>query len=220
MMQAEKVKLKIIYFKIPILPLLISNNQFSGNFPEEVGSLNNLVEFYAGDNQLNGPLPATLNLKLNRFNLSNNRLSGDIPPCVDFLGTISYSDSFDSSPRSNNVDSWDEPLPQVTGAKLRLMCSYDGHIVPRPHDKSLCYLGGDTRIAVVDRHSSLADLSAHLSRSLLNGSSFTLKYQLPNEDLDSLISITTDQDVENMMEGYDHTSASSIGSLLDDSVGF
>jgi hypothetical protein len=31
----------------------------------------------------------------------------------------------------------------------------------------------------------------------------TVKYQLPNEDLDSLISVTTDEDVENMMEEYD-----------------
>ncbi|XP_068638135.1 protein PAL OF QUIRKY-like [Aristolochia californica] len=150
-----------------------------------------------------------------------------------------YPDSVDSSPRSRNTDSWDEPLPLLGGggsAKLRLMCSYGGHIVPRPHDKSLCYLGGDTRIVVVDRHSSLADLSAKLSRTLLDGRSFTLKYQLPNEDLDSLISVTTDEDLDNMIEEYDrtstsikpsrvrlflfptkHESASSIGSLLDDS---
>nr|DAD27161.1 TPA_asm: hypothetical protein HUJ06_028629 [Nelumbo nucifera] len=30
------------------------------------------------------------------------------------------------------------------------MCTYGGHIVPRPHDKSLCYLGGDTVIVAVD----------------------------------------------------------------------
>lgn len=31
----------------------------------------------------------------------------------------------------------------------------------------------------------------------------TIKYQLPNEDLDALISVTTDEDVENMMDEYD-----------------
>lgn len=31
----------------------------------------------------------------------------------------------------------------------------------------------------------------------------TVKYQLPNEDLDALISVTTDEDVDNMMEEYD-----------------
>ncbi|XP_068643455.1 protein PAL OF QUIRKY-like isoform X2 [Aristolochia californica] len=150
-----------------------------------------------------------------------------------------YPDSVDSSPRSRNTDSWDEQPPLMGGggsSKLRLMCSYGGHIVPRPHDKSLCYLGGDTRIVVTDRHSSLVDLSAKLSRTLLDGRSFTLKYQLPNEDLDSLISVTTDEDLDNMIEEYDRNStsikpsrlrlflfptkpesASSIGSLIDDS---
>ncbi|CAN1151641.1 hypothetical protein LINPERPRIM_LOCUS28470 [Linum perenne] len=90
------------------------------------------------------------------------------------------------------------------GEKLRLMCSYGGHIVPRPHDKSLCYIGGETRIVVVDRNSTVASLSARLSRSLsLNGRSFTLKYQLPNEDLDSLVSVASDEDLENMIEEYD-----------------
>ncbi|KAG2242637.1 hypothetical protein Bca52824_095517 [Brassica carinata] len=85
------------------------------------------------------------------------------------------------------------------------MCSYGGHILPRPHDKSLCYMGGDTRIVVVDRNSSLSSLVTRLSNKLLDGRSFTLKYQLPSEDLDSLISVTTDEDLENMIEEYDRT---------------
>ena len=109
--------------------------------------------------------------------------------------------------------------------------------MPRPHDKSLCYVGGDTRIVVVDRHSSLKDLCARLSRTILNGRPFTLKYQLPNEDLDSLITVTTDEDLDNMVEEYDRIMAKgsassrlrlflfftkpeatvSMGSLLDDS---
>ncbi|RZC61392.1 hypothetical protein C5167_023142 [Papaver somniferum] len=157
-------------------------------------------------------------------------------------GGSGYTDSIDSStsPRSRNNDSWEneQQLPQVIpNSKLRLMCSYGGHIIPRPHDKSLCYIGGDTRIVVVDRHSSLVSLSSKISRTLLNGRSFTLKYQLPNEDLDSLISVSTDEDLENMIEEYDRTSAASVktsrirlflffskpetaasmGSLLDDS---
>lgn len=143
------------------------------------------------------------------------------------------------------------------------MCSYGGHIVPRPHDKSLCYVGGDTRIVVVDRHTTLSDLTHRLSKTLLRSSSstsltgtvtsstvpstgtgtasFMLKYQLPSEDLDSLISVTTDEDLENMIEEYDRlntsgdvskssrlrlflfpmkneSSVSSIGSLLENST--
>ncbi|KAK1298817.1 hypothetical protein QJS10_CPB14g00419 [Acorus calamus] len=117
-----------------------------------------------------------------------------------------YADSLSSSPHS----SWDEPPqappPPSPPKPLRLMCSYGGHIVPRPHDKSLCYLGGDTRIVVFDRCSSLSDLSLKLSKSLLHGRhDFSLKYQLPNEDLDSLISLATDEDLDNMIDEYDRT---------------
>lgn len=118
----------------------------------------------------------------------------------------SYPESLDSSPRSRTTDGWDDlHAPSAVSSKLRLMCSYGGHILPRPHDKSLCYMGGDTRIVVVDRSSSLSSLVARLSSKLLDGRSFTLKYQLPSEDLDSLISVTTDEDLENMIEEYDRT---------------
>ncbi|XP_039035426.1 dendritic arbor reduction protein 1-like isoform X1 [Hibiscus syriacus] len=117
-----------------------------------------------------------------------------------------YADSIDSSPRSRHTDSWEDPAPApALHLKLRLMCSYGGTIFPRPHDKTLSYIGGDTHMVVVDRHNSLASLHHRLSHSLLHGRPFTLKYQLPSEDLDSLISVTTDEDLENMIEEYDRT---------------
>ncbi|KAG6752903.1 hypothetical protein POTOM_042943 [Populus tomentosa] len=123
---------------------------------------------------------------------------------------LNYPDSVESSPRSHPPDStFNETLPPVPGAKLRLMCSYGGHIIPRPHDKTLCYVGGETRMVAIDRHSSLPTLSSRLSRTLLNGRPFTLKYQLPHEDLDSLVSVTTDEDLDNMIEEYDRINASS-----------
>ncbi|KAG6481992.1 uncharacterized protein LOC122015388 [Zingiber officinale] len=163
---------------------------------------------------------------------------------------LSHADYVESSLRSRAGKSWEEPSlpPPATAAScLRLMCSYGGRIVPRPSDKTLCYVCGETRMVVVDRQSSLAELSAKLSQNLLSGRSFSLKYQLPNEDLDSLISVTTDEDLDNMAEEYDRivaassagagggatgssrlrlflfpsktemSPASSIGSLLDDS---
>ncbi|TKY50890.1 atrophin- protein [Spatholobus suberectus] len=126
---------------------------------------------------------------------------------------LNYPDSVESSPRSRNTDSWDEPFAPAS-TKLRLMCSYGGHIVPRPHDKSLCYVGGDTRIIVSERATSLADLSTRLSKTFLNGRPFTLKYQLPNEDLDSLISVTTDEDLDNMIDEYDRTAAAAATSAV------
>ncbi|PSS30599.1 Hyphal wall protein [Actinidia chinensis var. chinensis] len=91
-------------------------------------------------------------------------------------------------------------------SKLRLMCSYGGSIVPRPHNKSLCYAGGDTRIVAVDRRTtaaSFSSLTAHLSHTLYNNRSFLLKYQLPDEDLDALVSVATDEDLQNMIDEHD-----------------
>ncbi|KAL5228308.1 hypothetical protein ABZP36_016573 [Zizania latifolia] len=129
-----------------------------------------------------------------------------------------YPESTESSPRSRGGDSWDEPFPSSAaaaaaagGGRLRLMCSFGGRIVPRPTDKSLCYLGGETRIVAVERNASLADVHARLSRSLLGGLPFTLKYQLPNEDLDSLISVSTDEDLDNLVDEYDRIAATSSG---------
>lgn len=69
-------------------------------------------------------------------------------------------------------------------------------------------MGGETRIVVADRHTSLADLCCRLSTTLLNGRQFSLKYQLPSEDLDSLVSVSTDEDLDNMVEEYDRLNAS------------
>ncbi|KAJ6429811.1 hypothetical protein OIU84_021254 [Salix udensis] len=123
------------------------------------------------------------------------------------------TDSVESSPRSRNTDSnYFDDLPPPLSSKLRLMCSYGGHIVPRPHDKSLCYVGGDTRIVVVDRHATLSSLSSRLSNTLLDTRTFILKYQLPSEDLDSLISVTTDEDLENMID--DRSRPNRLGQFL------
>ncbi|KAL9246253.1 hypothetical protein vseg_019811 [Gypsophila vaccaria] len=127
------------------------------------------------------------------------------------------TESLDSSPRSRATDLDDQqPQPQ---SKLRLMCSYGGHIIPRPHDKTLCYVGGDTRMVVLDRSSTtLTSLLHRLSSTLLHhhhhhtpssSSSFHLKYQLPHEDLDSLITVSTDEDLENLIDEYDRLSKAS-----------
>lgn len=72
----------------------------------------------------------------------------------------------------------------------------------RPHDNQLRYVGGDTRIVAVNRHTTFAALLGKLSK-LVGNPNINIKYQLPNEDLDSLITVTTEEDLENMMEEYD-----------------
>lgn len=96
------------------------------------------------------------------------------------------------------IPTTDQPPPQAA-EKLRLMCSYGGRIVPVPYkQKSLFYAGGDTRIISIpfsSASSSLAAFSSHIDSVLQVGYPFTLKYQLPLQELDSLVSLATDEDL-------------------------
>eukprot|EP00257_Ricinus_communis_P020848 XP_015580190.1 uncharacterized protein LOC8265031 [Ricinus communis] len=87
--------------------------------------------------------------------------------------------------------------------KFRLMCSYGGQIITRPNTKSLYYAGGDTRIITIPTTTTtLSSLTTHLSSTLHINCPFTLKYQLPSHDLDSLISLSTDDDLLIMLDEH------------------
>ncbi|KAI4389325.1 hypothetical protein MLD38_001561 [Melastoma candidum] len=104
-----------------------------------------------------------------------------------------------------------EPPPPAP-AKLRLMCSYGGRVSTRPHNpKTPTYVGGETRIVTIDRAttgSTLASLTAHLSAALSIPSPFALKYLLPSTDLDSLISIVSDDDLVILLDELDRLMSS------------
>eukprot|EP00249_Psilotum_nudum_P015945 c25591_g2_i1 orf=157-2346(+) len=89
----------------------------------------------------------------------------------------------------------------VNGPRVKFLCSYGGKIVPKPHDSHLRYVGGETRMVAIRRSTSYSELMTKLCK--LFGPDLYFKYQLPNEDLDALISVTCDEDVENMMDEYD-----------------
>ncbi|KVH92373.1 uncharacterized protein LOC112515728 [Cynara cardunculus var. scolymus] len=87
--------------------------------------------------------------------------------------------------------------------KVKLMCSYGGKIHHRPHDRQLSYVGGDTKILTIDRNINFSNLLAKLNALCDYYYEIRLKYKLPGQDLDALISIFDDDDVENMMFEYD-----------------
>ncbi|CAN6806071.1 unnamed protein product [Brassica oleracea] len=82
--------------------------------------------------------------------------------------------------------------------KLRVICRYGGNIV------SQRYVGGDTRIVALPHaaETSFATLVSHLAATLGVSYDFKVKYQLPDQELDSLISVATDEDVQIMMEEH------------------
>ncbi|KAJ4775567.1 Octicosapeptide/Phox/Bem1p family protein [Rhynchospora pubera] len=132
----------------------------------------------------------------------------------------SYPESGDSSPRSREVESdngsthhpaassWaasDDVPPAAAAAvvgRVKLMISYGGRIQPRPHDNQLSYLNGETKILSVDRSMRFLDFHSKLA-SIANVDEVCIKYQLPGEDLDALISVTNDEDLEHMILEFD-----------------
>jgi len=83
---------------------------------------------------------------------------------------------------------------------MKCLCSFGGRILPRPRDGKLRYVGGKTHLIRLRKDISWLELSqkAVFIYNLVH----VLKYQLPGEELDALVSVSTDEDIQNMMEEY------------------
>ncbi|KAL2326093.1 hypothetical protein Fmac_025151 [Flemingia macrophylla] len=83
---------------------------------------------------------------------------------------------------------------------MKCLCSFGGRILPRPSDGKLRYVGGQTHILRLRKDISWQELmqKALLIYNLVH----VLKYQLPGEDLDALVSVSSDEDLQNMMEEW------------------
>ncbi|KAF3585451.1 hypothetical protein F2Q69_00025841 [Brassica cretica] len=100
------------------------------------------------------------------------------------------------SPRRTATTTSDAFMPEI----LKLLCSFGGRILQRPGDGKLRYIGGETRIISIRKHVGLNELM-HKTYALCNHP-HTIKYQLPGEDLDALISVCSDEDLLHMIEEY------------------
>ncbi|KAH7834810.1 hypothetical protein Vadar_019958 [Vaccinium darrowii] len=95
---------------------------------------------------------------------------------------------------------------------VKFLCSYGGKILPRYPDGVLRYQGGHTRVLSVDRSISFSELLVKLVE--MCGASVSLRCQLPTEDLDALVSITSDEDLANLIEEYDRVASPKIRAFL------
>ncbi|KAH9604929.1 hypothetical protein KSS87_022678 [Heliosperma pusillum] len=85
---------------------------------------------------------------------------------------------------------------------IKFLCSYGGKILPRYPDGKLRYQGGHTRVLSVARSISYPELLLKMGE--LCGTEVRIRCQLPTEDLDALITIKSNEDLENMIEEYDN----------------
>ncbi|CAN4081815.1 unnamed protein product [Withania somnifera] len=105
-----------------------------------------------------------------------------------------------TSSRNNNIRGYQSHVScrSSTSGKLRFLCSFGGRIMPRPSDGKLRYVGGDTHLIRVSKDISYEELMQKMLT--IYSDAHTLKYQLPGEDLDALVSVSCDEDVQNMIE--------------------
>ncbi|GFP84496.1 serine/threonine-protein kinase ctr1 [Phtheirospermum japonicum] len=90
----------------------------------------------------------------------------------------------------------------VSGRKIKFLCSFGGKILPRLSDGALRYVGGQTRIISVKRDVSFGEFIQKMADTSYV-SNVVIKYQLPDEDLDALVSVSCPDDFENMMDEYE-----------------
>ncbi|KAK4431815.1 Serine/threonine-protein kinase CTR1 [Sesamum alatum] len=99
----------------------------------------------------------------------------------------------------------------VSGRKVKFLCSFGGKILPRLSDGALRYVAGQTRIISVRRDVTFGEFTQKMRDTYVQN--VVIKYQLPDEDLDALVSVSCPDDLENMMDEYERlTGKSSDGS--------
>ncbi|KAK7391586.1 hypothetical protein VNO78_20003 [Psophocarpus tetragonolobus] len=85
--------------------------------------------------------------------------------------------------------------------KIKFLCSFGGRILPRPNDGKLRYVGGETRIISIRKNITWEELMG--KTSAICSQTHIIKYQLPGEDLDALISVCSSEDLHHMIEEYE-----------------
>ncbi|CAH8346413.1 unnamed protein product [Eruca vesicaria subsp. sativa] len=99
-----------------------------------------------------------------------------------------------------------------SGNTLKFLCSYGGKILPRSTDGKLRYVGGHTRVLSVHRSISFEELTKKLIEFC--GYSVDLRCQLPNGDLETLITVKSDEELANIVEEYDRVTGAKIRAVL------
>ncbi|XP_019448636.1 PREDICTED: uncharacterized protein LOC109351591 isoform X1 [Lupinus angustifolius] len=113
-----------------------------------------------------------------------------VSPCAQYEYESTYSDDHSGS------GVFDDYRPE----KMKFLCSFGGKVLPRPSDGKLRYVGGQTHMISIRKDISWEALVKKTSG--ICNQPHTIKYQLPGEDLDALISVSSDEDLQNMIEEY------------------
>ncbi|CAI9771190.1 unnamed protein product [Fraxinus pennsylvanica] len=118
-------------------------------------------------------------------------------------GTIPTGRTIHASDCPNAFQAYNRASGVLDGSftgKMKFLCSFGGKILPRPNDGKLRYVGGETRIISIRQNLTYCELVK--KTTAICNHPHTIKYQLPCEDLDALISVSSDEDLQHMIEEY------------------
>lgn len=135
------------------------------------------------------------------FNINLNKKTFDTKPKSNLSRVSSQKETCIEDISENNKISLSDLSQSPQSDKVKFMCSFGGKILPRPSDGKLRYVGGETRLVSIGKTFTWMDF-ANRTLKIFN-QPHIIKYQLPGEDLDALISVSSDEDLQNMMEEYD-----------------
>lgn len=135
------------------------------------------------------------NVVENEKRISNVRTSSDTTVASSLTSSVSPLKG--CSPYRHQRS---ETLDSTQFGKMKFLGSFGGKILPRPSDGRLRYVGGETRIISIRKNISWHGL-VQKTHDIWNHP-HTIRYQLPGEDLDALISVSSDEDLQNMIEEY------------------
>ncbi|PNX66548.1 LRR receptor-like serine/threonine-protein kinase, partial [Trifolium pratense] len=114
----------------------LSDNNFSGNIPNEITKLFGLVVLNLSRNHITGQIPGTMSnlLQLSSLDLSNNQLSGTIPSSLSSLSFLGFLDLSSNNllgviPYTGHMTTFDAIAftgnPGLCGPPLPVKCSGD-----------------------------------------------------------------------------------------------
>ncbi|XP_062187256.1 serine/threonine-protein kinase EDR1-like [Phragmites australis] len=87
---------------------------------------------------------------------------------------------------------------EVEPMKIKFICNFGGTFLPRPSDGELRYVGGERHLVQINRDMSWYELTCKTTKLIRQA--HTIKYHLPGEQLNMLISITSDDDLRHMID--------------------
>nr|XP_043635679.1 serine/threonine-protein kinase CLA4 [Erigeron canadensis] len=138
-------------------------------------------------------------LGLQRVDSVSSRGTADMVPAKGVM-SVTSAPVIGSIPSLGQRGSGSGVLNDSQKGKIKFLCSAGGKILPRPSDGKLRYVGGETHIFSIQKNMSFAEFVKRTSEFC--SQPYTIKYQLPGEDLDSLISVGSDEDLQNMIEEF------------------